>query len=173
METHKVCSFFGHRKINHSLQLEKTLALTIENLIIKENVKTFLFGSKSEFDKLCLKIVTNLKDKYPFIKRVSYSCKSESAILEKEKDDLEKTLNVLLKRTVNLLCVDEEFEYKNKYVTGKSSYIQRNIAMINDSNFCVFYYDINYKPNTSKNSGTKIAYNYAVKSNKQVINIKD
>lgn len=42
----------------------------IRELIVKLEVKTFLFGSKSEFDALCLDVVTELKEEYPDIKRI-------------------------------------------------------------------------------------------------------
>ena len=55
--------------------------------------------------------------------------------------------------------------------------------MIDNSTYCVFYYNENYTPplkrtpkrntvSTSKrNSGTKIAYDYAMKKKKQIINL--
>ena len=59
----KVCCFIGHRKIYLTKELEEKTKNVIENLIINKEVTTFLFGSKSEFDSLCHKIVTDLKDK--------------------------------------------------------------------------------------------------------------
>ena len=41
----------------------------VEKLIINENVQTFLFGSKSQFDDLCYEIVSELKVKYERVKR--------------------------------------------------------------------------------------------------------
>ena len=64
------CCFFGHRKIEDSSELRTKLYDTIEKLIVNENIATFLFGSKSEFDALCHEAVTELKEKYPHIKRV-------------------------------------------------------------------------------------------------------
>ena len=42
-----------HRKINETEELKQKLTEVIENLIVHENVDTFLFGSKSEFNDLC------------------------------------------------------------------------------------------------------------------------
>ena len=64
------CCFFGHRKITETDELKSNLYSEIEKLIINEKVNTFLFGSKSQFDDLCHTIVTELKEKYPYIKRV-------------------------------------------------------------------------------------------------------
>ena len=50
--------------------MKNKLYESIENLIVNENVDTFLFGSKSQFDDLCHKVVTELKEKYPHIKRI-------------------------------------------------------------------------------------------------------
>ena len=48
--------------------------------------------------------------------------------------------------------------------------------MIDESDYCIFYYNENYVPitkkqNQSKVSGTKLAYEYAVKKNKHIINV--
>ena len=69
IDKEKTCCFFGHRKIDETEELKNKLSEIIENLIVNENVDTFLFGSKSQFDDLCHKIVTELKEKYPHIRR--------------------------------------------------------------------------------------------------------
>ncbi len=180
MEKHKVCSFFGHRKIELTENLKNKIKSTIENLIINHQVITFLFGSRSEFDYICHTIVSELKEKYPKLKRISYTCKHETCIFEHEKDKLENILTATYKQEIHLLCVEEEREHKTKYVSGKASYIERNQAMIDDSDFCVFYYDKKYKPTTNKSnnrqsfsskSGTGIAYSYAKRKQKNIINL--
>lgn len=57
------CCFFGHRKIDVTDKLVEHLNDIIEKLITDKSIDTFLFGSKSEFDTLCLKVVTELKIK--------------------------------------------------------------------------------------------------------------
>lgn len=64
------CCFIGHREINATDELKKKLCLLIEHLITEESIDTFLFGSKSQFDDLCYDIVTEIKKKYPHIKRI-------------------------------------------------------------------------------------------------------
>jgi uncharacterized phage-like protein YoqJ len=66
----KTCCFFGHRKITETDELKAKLIETIEKLIVDEKVNTFLFGSKSRFNSLCLELVTEIKEKYPYIKRI-------------------------------------------------------------------------------------------------------
>ena len=64
------CCFFGHRRINETEDLISKLKEMIEKLIIDERVSVFLFGSKSRWNDLCLELVTEIKEKYPHIKRV-------------------------------------------------------------------------------------------------------
>ena len=64
------CCFFGHRTLKETEKLKAKLIEIIEKLIVDENVDTFLFGSKSCFNRLCLELVTEIKEKYPNIKRV-------------------------------------------------------------------------------------------------------
>jgi len=68
--TNHTCCFFGHRTINETEELKTKLTKTIEKLITDEKVDTFLFGSKSRFDDLCLELVTEIKQKHPNIVRV-------------------------------------------------------------------------------------------------------
>ena len=180
MEKHKTCSFFGHRKIELTEDFKKKVRRVTEDLIVNDNVTVFLFGSRSEFDSLCHLLVTELKENYPQIKRVAYTCKSEKCVFEKDREEWEKIYSFFTKRNVELLGVEEEVEHKTKYVSGRASYIERNQAMIDDSDYCVFYYDENYKPSPRNNSnrfgdccpksGTAIAYNYAKRKKKTIIN---
>ena len=70
MSVEKSCCFFGNRKIEYTKDIERQIYENTENLILNENANTFYFGSKSEFNSLCLKVVTELKVKYPEIKRI-------------------------------------------------------------------------------------------------------
>ena len=177
MEKHKTCSFFGHRNTKLTKQLEEKLKNTIEDLILNKNVLIFLFGSRSAFNDFCLSIVTKLKEKYPNIKRIGYPCKSESFAIESDK---EKWIQIY--QQVHPLFVDEEYEYKTKYTANKASYYIRNQAMIDNSNYCVFYFNNDYQPPQRKHSknainfyqpksGTKLAFNYAKNNKKIIINL--
>ncbi len=183
MERHKTCSFFGHRKIQLTEELKRKIERVVESLIVQYNVRTFLFGSRSAFDSLCNVVVGELKEKYPNIKRIAYTCKSETCILESEREKWEEIRAYFQKRGVYLTVAEEEFEYKTKYTSGKASYVERNQAMINDSDYCVFYYDENYKPTIRKyakqnssyyqpKSGTALAYGYAKQKKKILINVR-
>lgn len=164
----KVCCFIGHRKISTKLELTNKLSETIELLITKRNIDTFLFGCNSEFDDLCYEIVSEIKEKYPNIKRIYVRAKYPYI------DELYN--NYLLEQF-------EDTYYPQSVInSGKASYVKRNQEMIDKSDICIFYYDENYELPQRKvsqnyvtsykpNSGTKIAYSYAMKKNKEVINL--
>lgn len=182
MEKHKICSFFGHREMEITEEIKQKVKLVIQNLIVNEQVSTFLFGSRSNFNYLCLLVVTELKENYPNIKRIAYTCRSEACILESERQKWENIYSRFQKQKVNLIGVEEEFEHKTKYTSGRASYVERNQAMINDSDYCVFYYDKNYQPKPRKyskrsvgyyqpKSGTALAYAYARQKKKNIINL--
>lgn len=174
----KTCCFIGHRNILITEELKKEIYDFLESLILNENVKVFLFGSKSEFNYLCHCIVTELKEKYPDIKRVGYACSSERFILESEREDFNEMIFALTKRKVRICGVEEEIKIKNVSVAGRAAYIKRNQAMIIDSDYCLFYYNENYVPPQRKygigyyrpNSGTAIAFKYAKRKHKPIKN---
>lgn len=148
----KVCCFIGHREIDETDELKKELCSTIEKLIAAEKVDTFLFGSKSRFNSLCYELVTKIKEKYPHIKRV-YVRAEFPEINDSYRD-------YLLER------YEDTYFPEALLHAGKSVYVERNRKMINQSDFCVFYYKENYSPPKRK-SGTKLALDYAYKKGKK------
>ena len=168
MTTDKACCFFGHRKINETPELIERLIKEVEDLITEKRVSTFYFGSKSEFDDLCHKVVTELKEKYPYIKRV-YVRSAYQHIPDWYEDSL-------------LQHYEDTFFPEHIEKAGRAAYVERNQEMINKSDFCVVYYDENYLPPRRKNSrrdltdyqpksGTGIAFDYAIKKNLIIYNI--
>ena len=63
-------AFIGHRTIEKTETLIANLNKIIGEILEKDPDTTFYFGSKSEFDSLCLLTVTKYKVKYPNLKRV-------------------------------------------------------------------------------------------------------
>jgi len=168
MDTDKACCFFGHRKIDETPELIERLSAEIEVLITEKDVNIFYFGSKSEFDVLCHKTVTDLKEKYPHIKRV-YVRSAFQHIPDWYEDSL-------------LKHYEDTYFPEHMEKAGKASYVERNQEMINKSNFCIVYYDENYAPPRRKNSkrdlfdyqpksGTKVALDYAIKKGIYIKNI--
>ena len=155
MELH-TCCFIGHREINETEELKTKLIEIIEKLICEKQVDTFLFGSKSLFNSFCRELVTEMKEKYPHIKRI---------YVRAEYPDInEQYTNYLLE------SYDDTYYPEHIRKSGKAAYIERNYEMINKSQYCIVYYDEQNAPTTRK-SGTKIALDYALKKGKQIINI--
>ena len=150
----KTCCFFGHRKINETEELKSKLVEIIEKLIVDEKVDTFLFGSKSRFNSLCLELVSEIKEKYPHIKRV-YVRAEYPYISERYKKYL-------------LESYEDTYYPEHIIGSGRAAYVERNYVMINKSKFCIVYYDEPNAPTTRK-SGTKIALDYAIKHKKEII----
>ena len=150
----KTCCFFGHREINETEVLKTKLMEIIEKLIVDENVETFLFGSKSRFNSLCLELVTKIKEKYPHIKRI-YVRAEYPYISEHYKDYL-------------LESYEDTYYPEHIIGSGKAAYVERNYEMIDNSQYCIVYYDEQKAPTTRK-SGTKIALDYAIRKQKHII----
>lgn len=175
MEKHKSCCVIGHKEIDWSVELEERVEKVVEDLIVNFNVTHFLFGSKSEFNALCHKVVTRLKEKYPQIKRICYPCSGEGCVMEEEKLVLEAIYSKIADKEANFMCFDGKVEKEELCLAGKASYIKRNQAMIDDSDFCVFYFDSNRQSQNKmyryRKSGTALAYDYAKKQNKKIANL--
>ena len=150
----QTCCFFGHRKINETAELKSKLKEIIEKLIVDEKVDTFLFGSKSRFNSLCLELVTEIKEKYPHIKRIYV--RAEYPYINEQ--------------YTNYLLESYEDTYYPEHIrsSGRAAYVERNYEVIDNSYYCIVYYDEQNAPTTRK-SGTKIALDYAIKSKKEVI----
>lgn len=150
------CCFFGHRTINETEELKERLREIVEKLIVEKRVDTFLFGSKSRFNDLCHEIVTQEKEKHPHIKRIYVRAEFP--------DISERYKAYLLERYEDTYYPDEVIG------AGRAAYVKRNDEMINNSRFCVVYYDKSHAP-TARKSGTKTALDYAVKQGKHVIEL--
>lgn len=148
------CCFIGHRTINETEELRTKLTDAIEKLITDEKVDTFLFGSKSRFDSLCLEIVSNLKEKYSHVKRIYV--RAEFPVID---DDYAAYL---------LELYDNTYYPEKIKNAGRAAYVERNYEMIDNSRFCIVYYNEETAPKTRK-SGTRIALDYATKKEVQII----
>ena len=144
-----IVSFIGHRKLQLDNSFRKQLKELLLSLIDDRNADTFLFGSRSDFNSLCLEVVTELQKERPQIRRVYV--RAEYPYISKDYED---------------------------YLLGSydATYI------IDKADLCIFYYDENYKPplkpatrgritREQPKSGTKVAYEYAIKQQKKIINL--
>lgn len=139
-------AFIGHRKIVNKQEICEKLYEVLKRLIVDENADEFYFGSKSEFNHLCYEVVTKLKEIFTNIRRVNFKAGNEPQNL---------TYDATIYQTMN---------------AGAALYINRNKAMIDGCDVLIAYYNENYAPVTGR-SGTKIAYYYAHKKHKRIINV--
>ncbi len=85
----------------------------------------------------------------------------------------------MLKKEVSLKIFDMAIISDRVKKDGRSSYVERNREMIDNSDFCVFFYIDKYEVNPTLNrtqnnkSGTRLAFNYAYKKQKIIINVAD
>lgn len=150
----EVCCLLGHRDLPETDEIKENLYKAIEDLIVNKNVRTFLFGSKSRFNDLCYNAVTEIKSKYPDIKRVYVRAEYPQISGEYKA--------YLLKR------YEDTFFPENLYGAGRAVYIKRNLAMIENSRYCIVYYRKEIAARLKK-SGTETAYRYALKRQKEIV----
>ena len=118
--------------------------------------RTFYFGGFGDFDELCHKIVTKIKNENPEIE-------IERKFCVPREQDLRKTGRYFKEGLY------EDFIYLAPSFDGwyKSIYF-RNCAMIDHSDIIIFYAE------SRKNSGAYKTYKYAKrKKDKQIINLWD
>ncbi len=141
---------------------------TVKDLITEKNVDAFPFGSKSAFDEFCLAVVTELKNKYPRFRRVYVRTKFSY---------VDESYTTYLLQSYNHTYYPERM-----INAGKAAYVERNYEMIDNSSYCIIYYDENYMPPRQRNSkrdvsdcqpssGTKRAYDHAIKKNTAANNL--
>lgn len=153
MEKHKSCAFFGHRNIVVTDSLQEQITKTIIEKIENENFSVFYFGGLGDFDDLCYKIVTKLKNEYKSIQRIfclydskhiSYN-KRPTWLKNEEYEDyiyLEPTFNGWYKRI-----------------------FFRNLEIVNLSDFIIFYVE------REEDSASHKILKYAKSKNKSFINL--
>lgn len=162
------CCFIGHRRIKHKKELASRLRDNICYLL-EQGVATFLFGDHSEFNTLCYKVVSELREVYPQIRRIHYRTDYPDADAY--------TMQFLLDGYEDSICPD------GVAAAGKAAYVERNQAMIQASDFCVFYFNNEYLPASRKESkkaitsyqtksGTGIAFDYAKAHGRTIINLE-
>ncbi len=132
MEKTKTCCFFGHREISGEDRLRKSLYKIIEELIVLNEVETFLFGSKSDFNELCRDVVTELKQEYPHIKRIYV--RAEFPYIN---DHYREYL---------LEFYEDTYFPERALNADRAVYVGRNCEIIDKSDTCIIYYNKDYLP---------------------------
>lgn len=151
-----VACFIGHRTITVTNELCERIRTTVLDLIDNQGVDTFLFGSRSQFDELCLKIITEIKEIRPNIRRIYVRAEYPYICA-----DYEKYL---------LTFYDETYMPESIIHAGKAIYIERNRHMIDSSDICIFFCDTN-SIHDQYYMGTRLAYRYAQKMSRLMHNM--
>ena len=137
------------------------------------------------FVDLVWQIVQELKkEEFSFLETVAYDTKSEDSCLTSDVEKKNRMYSILLNKQVELMHFDRVVKCERSFSATKNTYIERNQQLIDESDICLFYYDEHYKPAKRKiskkgfseyqpKSGTGIAYDYAKRKNKVIINVKD
>ena len=163
-----VVTFIGHRKLQFDDGFRLRLKELILALIDDRGADTFLFGSRSDFNDLCLGVVTELRKERPQIKRVYV--RAEYPYIDKEYEEY------------LLGSYDATYISDNVAEAGKAAYVERNYHMIDRADLCIFYSDESSLPpiryasgkqisSFQPKSGTKIAYDHAVAQKKEILNL--
>ena len=147
----------GHRKINKTQDLVNKLTNIMVDIIENEGADTFLFGSRSQFDDLCYEIVTELKQTYTYIRRIEVRAEYEYI----DQNYYNKCLEYF----------EDSFYPQTVHGAGKLSYVVRNNFLIDSADLLIAYCDKNYQPTKGTKSGAKLAFDYASKKRKRIINV--
>ena len=163
----KSCSFFGHRDTPKTEELKQKVRITVERLIVEDGVDTFLFGSRSKFDELCHMVVTELKEKYPHIRRVAYLCKHEAGCLVGTGEEMRQAIKRLTGRNEYVREFEEIKRSDRVDSAGRAAYVERNQWMINNSEMVVICACL--EKMRRRKSGTMLAFSYAQEKNRKVV----
>lgn len=147
------CSFFGHSKIDITEKLYDLINKEI-NRAIDFGCHTFYFGGFGEFDELCYKIVSKIKNEQPELNLRLVFCVPQERYLRKKGHFFDNNKY-------------DEIVYLIPSFNGwyKSIYF-RNCAMVDESDCLIFYAE------KRENSGAYKTYKYAKqKKNKYVVNL--
>lgn len=148
----KTCCFFGHRHLYDSeSSIYKLLINTIEPLIIDSGFTEFLFGGYGAFDALAHRAADELKKSHADIKTVYVQAyyKPHDANMES------------IQRRYDEVHYPELEEKPPRFAIT-----YRNRAMIDSSEFCIFYVRRDH-------GGAFDAMQYAKRKGKAMINLAD
>ncbi|MFI3165067.1 MAG: hypothetical protein R3Y45_02185 [Bacillota bacterium] len=149
----KSCSFFGHRDIENSLQLQSEIEQTIIDLILNKNVGIFYFGGFGDFDILCHTTVRKIMKQFPYLKCIF--CATDDKHIKK----LKKYKMINFEEYDQIISFPLEFDYWYTRI------YYRNCEIIKQSDYTVFYI------RNKENSGAYKCYKYAQKLHKKIISL--
>ena len=147
----KACCFFGHRHIyDKDGSLYNLLVKQVERLI-GNGFNEFLFGGYGDFDSLSHRAIKRLKEKYPHIKTAYYQS------YYKPKDERMEYISKQYDSVIYPAIEERPKKFAIRYC---------NEAIIDDSDFCVFYVERSY-------GGALQAMQYAKRKKKASVNLAE
>ena len=153
MEENKICSFFGHRDVEITDELYATTTAEIIKAV-DFGCRLFYFGGFGDFDDLCYKIVTKLSNENPNLKIKRVYCVAQERYLHRKS------------RYFRHEDYDDVTHLPPAFDGWYKSIYFRNCAMIDNSDFIIFYAE------EREDSGAYKAYKYSKKrKNKYIINL--
>jgi len=144
--TKKSCCFFGKTKLGYQKR-DKAFELLYRQIeaLIKDGYTEFILSGHGDFDSTARIAVISLRMRFPNIKTIYYhACKYED--------------NQALLQTIYPPIED---------ISQHQAIVYRNYAMIDSSDYCIFYVVRN------KSGAVNKAIKYAIKNNKPYINLAD
>lgn len=148
----KTCSCFGHSVVDITDELIERTRTEIDRAI-RDGVRIFLFGGRSDFDDLCYDLVTEKKNADPKLNIERVFC------FALEKQLAKPPVWFVQKEYEALECPTKHFDY------WYTAIYFRNLAMVDRSDLALFYAE------QRKNSGAYKTYLYAVKKHKRIVNL--
>ena len=159
VEKEEICCFIGHRHVEDEEDIRQKIREIVTTLVRERRIKTFLFGSRSRFDDLCHEEVTELRGRYPEIRRIYV--RAEFPVITAQ---YESYLLRRFEETVYPDCVKG---------AGRAAYIKRNQYMMDHFAVCVFYCrEFEKHAVNCKKSGTRIALAYAEAHGAEILRIR-
>jgi len=148
--TNKSCCFFGKVRLSYE-QRGKAFELVYRQIetLVNDGYTEFIFSNWSDFDSAARIAVISLRMRFPNIKTIYY----QAFKTEDKQQSLKKYDEVIY----------PPIEDKPK----KQEITYRNYAMIDSSDFCIFY----IVPNKSGDANK--AMQYAIENNKPYINLAE
>lgn len=168
------CCIIGHRTIEDDVEkLFEKIGSYVKYLVENKNVTIFKFGFYGAFNDMCYNLIAGLKIYNPQIKLVLYSLNNEIAYTFEEAELYQKHYN-RKNKDFTFKCFDEILYLNDIDETKfKHACVLRNKKLIDESDYCMIYFRNDYslptKNDMPRNSGTKIAYDYAVKQKKKIL----
>lgn len=159
MDKTRTCFFTGHRRIaaDRIDKIREKLEENIENFIIKYDIENFICGGALGFDTIAAYEVLKARKKYPHIKLHLYlPCYGQS----------KRWSDVNQYKYRMIMSYADEIVYVTKEKYTKTCMQERNMRMIQDSDFCIAYC-------VYQRSGSGVTLRNASEKCSVIINIAD